>query len=88
MAEFTLKPREEETLKLTIGDESFQIPLGNSLNPEYLASLDTKEKTIEFFNQYIPKKIAKTLRYIDYDDITQAWLDATQKSYGGNPGES
>ena len=87
MASFELKPRESDTLKLTIGDKSFQIPLANSLNPDYLASLDTQEKTIQFFKQYIPEDVAKTLRYIDYSDITRAWLDAS-KGIGERPGES
>lgn len=85
--EYVLKPKEANTLKLTIGSESFQIPLANSMNPEYLASLDTREKTIAFFNEYIPAEIARTLRYIDYDEITAAWMAASRNASGTEPGE-
>lgn len=88
MTEFVLRPKEADTLKLTIGEDSFQIPLASSLNPEYLASLDTREKTIAFFNQYIPAEVAKTLRYKDYDEITAAWLAASRGPLGAEPGES
>ena len=87
MAEFTLKPREADTLKLNIGDESFQIPLAASLTPEEAAPLDTQTGTIEFFNKYISEDVAKTLRIQDYNEITKAWVDASKKSSKKTPGE-
>ena len=53
MAEFTLKERPKKTLKLNIGEESFNIPLAGSLTPEEAAPLDTQAGTIEFFQKYL-----------------------------------
>lgn len=88
MQEFTLKPKEADTLRLNIGDESFQIPLAGSLTPEEAATLDTAEGTRAFFQKYLPKKITKALTINDYNEITKAWLEATKKVQGLTPGES
>ena len=82
MKEFTLKPREAETLRLTIGEESYQIPLAGFLTPEEAVPLDTQEGTIAFFKKYIPEEVSKNLRIDDYNAITNAWIDASKK-----PGE-
>lgn len=88
MAEFTLKPREADTLKLNIGDKSFQIPLGNSLTPEESAPLDTQAGTIAFFQKYIDDdEIKAALRICDYNDITKAWIRASKQAAGKDPGE-
>lgn len=88
MAEFTLKKKEEQTLRLNIGDDSFQIPLGGSLTPEEAAGLDTQAGTIEFFNKYISEEVAKSLRIDDYNEITKAWISASKKASKKTPGES
>ena len=87
MAEFTLKPREVETLKLNIGEESFQIPLAGSLTPEEAAPLDTTEGTIAFFQKHLSKDIIAMLKIDDYNAITKAWLDASKKKNKKTPGE-
>lgn len=87
MAEFTLKPREVNTLKLNIGEESFQIPLAGSLTPEEAAPLDTREGTIAFFQKHLSKKIVKVLTIDDYNAITAAWLDASRENSTKTPGE-
>lgn len=88
MAEFTLKPREAKTLKLNIGDESFQIPLGGSLTRKELAGLDTKEGTYSFFRKYIDKAVLDSLPMDDYNEIVRVWLDETAKASGKTLGES
>lgn len=88
MAEFTLKPREADTLKLNIGDKSYQIPLGNCLTPAEAAPLDTQAGTIEFIRKYIDdEEIKASLRICDYNEITKAWVEASKKAAGKNPGE-
>lgn len=87
MEEFTLQPKEANTLRLNIGDESFQIPLAGSLTPEEAAPLDTNTGTIAFFQKYLSKKVIKSLRIDDYNAITKAWLDASYKASGKKPGE-
>ena len=89
MAEFTLKQKEAETLKLNIGDKSFQIPLAGSLTPEEAAPLETNTGTIAFFQKYIDDDEVKSmLRINDYNEITKAWMDASKKASGKKPGES
>lgn len=88
MQEFTLTPKEADTLRLNIGDESFQIPLAGSLTPDEAAPLDTVNGTIAFFQKYLSKKAIKQLTINDYNAITRAWMDASQKANGMTPGES
>ena len=88
MQEFTLKKKEAKTLRLNISDESFQIPLAGSLTPEEAVTLNTAEGTIAFFNKYISPEIAKELTVDDYNEITEAWKNATRKASGKTPGES
>ena len=87
MQEFTLKKKEAKTLRLNIGDESFQIPLAGSLTPEEAVTLNTAEGTIAFFNKYISPEITKELTVDDYNEITEAWKNATRKASGKTPGE-
>lgn len=88
MAEFTLKHKEAETLKLNIGDQSFQIPLGGSLTRKELATLETQEGTYSFFRRYIDKAVLDDLPMSDYNQIVQVWLDETAKASGKKLGES
>lgn len=87
MAEFTLKPKEADTLRLNIGEESFQIPLLTSLTPAKVATLDTMEASIAFFNEYLPEDIQNSLTWGDYNDIAKAWTAASQKLAKRKPGE-
>lgn len=87
MSEFTLKRNEAKTLRLNIGEDSFQIPLAGSLTPEEAAPLDTQAGTIAFFNKYIDADIVKELRIDDYNAITKAWIDASKKASKKTPGE-
>lgn len=48
MAEFTLKKREPEWLKLNIGDESFNIPLATSMTLEEAHSMNEMDSAISF----------------------------------------
>lgn len=92
MAEFTLKTREEDTLKLNIGDESFQIPLATSMTLEEARSMDTMEGAISFFNKYIREDVANSLSLINYRDLIKAWRDASEVAMQAagdiTPGES
>ena len=86
MAEFKLQPREVETLGVTIGEKTFQIPLMGYLTPAQAAGLSTAEGTIAFLNQYIDEETQAMLRVVDYNAITEAWKDATLKA-GKSAGE-
>lgn len=89
MAEFTLKKREADTLKLNIGEDSFEIPLATSLTLEEATAVRSMDGAIDFFNKYISEEVAKTLTLLNYRDIIAAWTEASKKSTEGvTPGES
>lgn len=88
MAEFTLKRKEPKTLRLNIGEESFQIPLAGSLTPEKIASMETGEGTMAFYREYIPDEIAKTLTQDEWNEISEIWIRESKKASRKTPGES
>ena len=89
MAEFTLKPMEVDTLRLNIGDKTFQIPLANSLTLEEATMTGTPAGTILFLQKYIKdKELLEQLRVGEYNAIIAAWKDASAKAAGITPGES
>ena len=91
MAEFTLNKREEDLLKLNIGDESFNIPLATSLTLEEAMAMDNMDGAISFFKKYIREDVANTLSLINYRDIITAWREASEKAIelgDLKPGES
>lgn len=87
MAEFTLKRKPAKTLKVNIGDESFHIPLSMCLTPEELAPLGTAEGTRGFLRKYLSEDMKKVLTIEDYNAITRAWIDASNKAGGKTTGE-
>lgn len=89
MAEFTLQKREADTLKLNIGDDSFEIPLATSLTLEEASSVDTREGAIDFFKKYIREDVANTMTLRDYIELIFVWRDESKKfAEGLGPGES
>jgi len=80
MAEFTLKPREDDTLKLNIGEESFQIPLATSMTFTEAAQMNTNEGAIDFFKKYIRPEVAETLTIGNWREVLLAWSDASKKA--------
>ena len=88
MAEFTLKKREVETLKLNIGEESFEIPLLNSLTLAEAAEAKTAEGVEAFFRKYIKAEVADALTIGNWKDISTAWTEASRGATGDlTPGE-
>ncbi len=80
MTEFTLNKREEDSLKLNIGEESFLIPLATSLTLAEASTMDTMDGAIAFFRKYIREEVADALTLFNYRDIIKAWKDASQKA--------
>ena len=77
--EITLKKPVIETLKVNIGKETAEIPLGPFLTVDEYASLNTFEGTIAFYKKYIPKEVADVLTFDEWNQITEAWTEATKK---------
>lgn len=91
MREFTLKKREEDYLKLNIGEESFLIPLATNLTLDEVENMDSTDGAIEFFRRYIREDVAQSLTLYNYKDIITAWREASEKameSAGKTVGES
>ena len=86
MEEFTLSKKPTKVLKVNIEDESFDIPLAGSLTPEEAAPLDTQAGTIAFFQKYMSKKAIAKLVIDDYNEITAAWVKASNQK-GKSSGE-
>ena len=83
----TLKKPEVETLRVNIGKDSFEIPLGNSLSINEWKLIETFEGTVEFFKKYIPEEVVNALTISEINQITAAWKQATHDQIGVNPGE-
>lgn len=88
MESFTLKPKKAKTLRVNIGEESFQIPLAGSLTPAEAAPLDTQTGTIEFFQKYLSDEVKAILTIDDYNELTRAWIKASKVPGGKSAGES
>jgi len=91
MQEFTLNKREEDYLKLNIGEESFNIPLATSITLAEASTMETMDGAIAFFRKYIRPEIADALTLFNYKDIIHAWKEASDKAMqpgGVSPGES
>lgn len=79
MVEATLKRRDDELLKLNIGDESYQIPLATALTPDEAAEMKTEEGLKGFFRKYIPEDVTKTFKIGEWTDLCIIWKDASEK---------
>lgn len=91
MQEFTLNKREDDYLKVNIGEESFNIPLVGSLTPaEAQVAMESIDGAIAFFNNYIRADVAERLTIFNYRDLVTAWKEASEKVMHGEvtPGES
>ena len=81
MAEFTLREKQEEdTLKLNIGENSYQIPLATGMTLDEARSVETIDGAIEFFQKYIDPEVSSTLTVRNYRDILTAWQAASREA--------
>lgn len=88
MAEFTLKRSEEKTLRINVGDDSFEMPLQGSLTWKEALSLETPQGTYAFLKKYIPDKVFNDLKVEEYNAIVEAWKTESLKHTGKTSGES
>lgn len=88
MRELTLKPRETKTLKINIGDESYQLPLMGSMTMKEAKGVETAAGTYAYITKFIPAKIIDTLPVEDYNSIIAVWKEESQKQSGMKVGES
>lgn len=91
MKEITLKAP-KEVLKVNLGEQSFSIPLGNSLPFDKMVEMSRAEGSErlrlmhELLLEYIPKELNLTMGEVA--QILNAWTEATQEQSGVSVGES
>lgn len=88
MAEFTLKRKETETLRINLGEESFQLPLQNSMTLKEIQALGKPEGTYAYLKKVIPVHIFDTLSWDEYSQIVEVWKEESGKAMGIPAGES
>lgn len=87
MKELTLREKEDDFLKLNIGEESYLIPLASSMTLDEIKAMDDKEKAFEFIQKHTGGKI----KIGQYMDVITAWQEASNealKQTGHTVGES
>lgn len=80
MIEYTLKDREEDTIKFNIGDKSYQIPLAMGLTVDEAGMMESTDTAIEFFKRYIDEETSSTLTLRQFRDMLLIWQEASRKS--------
>lgn len=88
MKEFTIKPKEVNTIRFNIGDESVQIPLRGSLSLKEAMGLADEAGTYSFFKRYIPEKIFDALTVDELNQIIQIYRSESDKHSRMSMGES
>ena len=88
MAVLTLKKKPTNVLKVNIGDDTFSIPLRGSLTPAEAAPLNTQAGTIAFLQKHLSDEVIEVLTIDDYNQITAAWIKASNEASGKTAGES
>lgn len=82
-----------EVLAVNIGENTYNIPLGNCLKVKDYRRLkglkaEDEEEIFAFVAQYIPEDIMNELTLGDITAIFKAWSKATQDASGQTLGES
>lgn len=88
MAEFTLKRKETETLRINLGEESFQLPLQGGMTFKEAQKYKTPAGTYEYLKAQIPEHIFEALTMDEYSEIVKVWNDESMKAMGISLGES
>ena len=57
MKELTLREKEDDFLKLNIGEESYLIPLASSMTLDEIRAMDDKEKALSSFRSTRAEKL-------------------------------
>lgn len=88
MAEFTLKRKEIKTLRVNVGDESFEIPLQGSLTLQEVIDTGTPEGTYAFLKKHVPEETFENLLMEEYNELIEIWKRESVKASGKKTGES
>ena len=78
MNEITLGGKSEiKTLKVNIGEKSYNVPLAKSLSIKEARAMKDSDDGLEFFAKYIPLKILEGLTVDEVATLSEAWRDAS-----------
>jgi len=85
----------EDVLEVKYGNETYRIPLGNTLTLKEYKSLkkaykdDDEDAIVDFLSKYMGNDVAESLHIDELCAIFEAWSKATSEaSRGLTPGES
>ena len=87
MKEFYIKPKEEKTIKITIGEKSYQVPLQTSLPRKIIASLGDENVLYSVLRKYIPGDVLDNLTMDEYFELVQIWSEESKNALGKPLGE-
>lgn len=82
MAKIVVDNNVKEVLEVVIGENTYNIPLGSSLSWKEIKELDTQEKMLTFFTQYIPEDVFESLSLGNITAIMNEWRKATEQASG------
>ena len=88
MAKFVLMPKQEKTLEVVVGDNSYYLPLRGSLPMKEVKTLGTPEGTYAFFKKQFPEDVFESLSYDNYNELVALWSKESDKASGMKLGES
>lgn len=89
MAEIRLGDHKKvEVLKVTIGEETYSVPLAGSLSVKKALHLDKQEQVIAFFQDHIPKKTLENLTVDELNYLIVTWKNESEKAGTISLGES
>jgi len=96
--ELNLNSLPVEVLKVTIGEQTYTLPLANALPYTKVKKLlkalkgdDTEEQIdnfIAFFKEYIPEEVIESLPMASLTALAEAWGDTSEENGGNTLGES
>lgn len=80
MKEITLGGKESKSLKVNIGESSYEVPLAGSLSIAEMKKFQKDEDGFSFFEKYIPKKVLENLTMGDFKALSEAWKKASSET--------
>lgn len=82
------KKKSVNTLKVEIGDKSYNVPLAGSLSVAEIKALrNGDDDGFSFFEKYIPQEVISELTLDDFKALNNAWKKESEKVSGVDLGE-
>ncbi len=76
MAQITLGNKKTiKTLKVCIGEDTYNVPLAGSLTFAEVKKLQNDENGLNFFENYIPREVLDELTVDDFKRLNETWKE-------------